>query len=394
MEKADVIVVGGGVIGTAIAYRLVERGLDVLLLDKGGIASGTSGACDQAILLQSKKPGRHLQLARASAELYGHLEDELATDIEYERHGGMIIIETEQQLGVMSTFVEQQRQAGLDVRLITAEEAHRRQPGLAPHILGATWSDEDAQVNPLLLCFAFARAALRRGARLRTGVTVTGLCAHGDRVTGVQTDQGLIAADWVVLAAGPRTPELAGTVGCELPIRPRRGQLIITEPVPAMVCGDVLCARYIASKLDPSLAANTEDPVARYGVGLSLAQTASGNLLIGGSREFAGFDRSTSPEVIRAILGHALRIMPALAGIRAIRSMAGLRPFTPDSLPIIGPDPARPGLIIAAGHEGDGIALAPITGVIVADLIAGGPGAALVAGLGPERFWAARRAYI
>ncbi|MFZ5824816.1 MAG: NAD(P)/FAD-dependent oxidoreductase [Bacillota bacterium] len=387
MERADVIVVGGGVIGTAIAYRLVERGLDVLLLDRGGIASGTSGACDQAILLQSKKPGLHLQLARASADLYRELESELEADIEYERHGGMIIIETEQHLRVMSAFVEQQRQAGLQVRLISAEEAHQRQVGLAPHIVGATWSDEDAQVNPLLLSLAFARAARRRGGRIRTGVTVTGLTLEGDRVTGVQTDQGPVASDWVVLAAGPLSPQLAGTVGCELPIKPRRGQLIVTEPMPPMVCGDILCARYIASKLDPSLAANTEDPVARYGVGLSLAQTASGNLLIGGSREFAGYDRATTPEVIQAILRHALRIVPALASVRAIRTMAGLRPFTPDSLPIIGKDPHRPGLVIAAGHEGDGIALSPITGAIVADLITGGPRAALAASLGPERFW-------
>ena len=392
MDKADVVVVGGGLIGTSIAYRLAQRCLRVVLLDRGGIAAGTSGACDQAILLQSKKPGRHLELAKASARLFKTLEAELGERIEYERHGGMIVIETEEQLRVMSGFVQKQKEAGLPVNLIAASEAHRRQPGLAPHIVGATWCDEDAQVNPLLLTFAFARAAKRSGADLRLGVTVTSLLTNGPRVIGVDTDQGPIMASWVVLATGPQTSQLAGAIGCDLPIRPRRGQLIITEPLAPFICGDLNCARYIASKLDPTLAANSTDPGVKLGVGLSLGQTASGNLLIGGSREFVGFDRSTTLEAVRAILQHALRIMPALAGVRAIRTMAGLRPFTPDSLPIIGLDHEHPGLVIAAGHEGDGIALSPITGVMVADLLTDGPAVELARGLGLERF--RRRKYL
>lgn len=386
MEKADVIVVGSGVIGTSTAYRLVTRGLDVLLLDRNGVAAGTSGACDQAILLQSKKPGRHLELARASAQLYKSLEEELQTDLEYACHGGMVIIETKEQLEVMTGFVQQQQQAGLSVRLISGDEARERQPGLASHIVGATWGEEDAQVNPALLAFGFARAARRAGVRLRFGVEVTGLLTEGNRVGGVTTSAGPMYSQWVVLAAGPHTPQLAATVGRKLPIRPRRGQIIITEPVRPLIVGDLNCARYIASKLDPTLGADSNDPSYRLGVGLSLGQTASGNLLIGGSREFVGFDRSTSTEALCAIVQHAVRIMPLLAGVRVIRAMAGLRPHTPDSLPIIGPDRERTGLMIAAGHEGDGIALSPITGMMVADLITGGPTAALAAGLGPERF--------
>lgn len=386
MEIAEVIVVGSGVIGTSIAYRLAQRGLDVLLLDRSGVAAGTSGACDQAILLQSKKPGRHLELARASAQLFKTLESELQTDLEYACHGGMVVIETEDQLRVMTSFVAQQQQAGLAVRLISGDEARVRQPGLAPHVVGASWSDEDGQVNPALLAFGFAGAARRSGARLRFGVNVTGFLTEGSRVVGVSTSDGPISAQWVVLAAGPFTPQLAATVSCDLPIRPRRGQIIITEPVRPMITGDMLCARYIASKLDPSLANTSDDPSFRLGVGLSLGQAAAGNLLLGGSREFVGYDRSTTPEVLQAIVRHATRIMPALEGIRVLRTMAGLRPYTPDSLPIIGPDPERPGLFVAAGHEGDGIALSPITGMMAADLIAGGPTAVLAQGLGPERF--------
>jgi glycine/D-amino acid oxidase-like deaminating enzyme len=385
MHTADVVVVGGGVIGTSIAYRLVLRGLNVMLLDRGGIAAGTSGACDQAILLQSKKPGRHLELALASARIFEHLEEELETGIEYARHGGMIVIETDEQLQVMTRFVDQQRQAGLPVRLLSGEEARQLQPGLAPHIVAATHCDQDAQVNPLLLARGFAAAAKRLGARHRFGVTVTGLILTGSRVTGVQTDQGPIYSDWVVLAAGPQTPQLTAQVGCDLPIVPRRGQIVITEPIAPLMRGDMLCARYIASKLNPNLH-SSDDPATRMGIGLSLGQTASGNLLIGGSREFIGYDTAVTSEVIGAILRHAVRIMPPLAGVRVLRTMAGLRPYTPDGMPIIGPDPERPGLFIAAGHEGDGIALSPITGLMVADLITSGPTAALARGLGPERF--------
>ena len=385
MNSADAIVVGGGVIGTSIAYRLADRGLKVVLVDREGIAAGTSGACDQAVLMQSKKPGLHLQLALASARLFPTLEAELEAKIEYARHGGMIVIETEAELRLMADFVARQRQAGLAVELLSGDSARQRQPGLAPQIAGATWSEADAQVNPLLLAFAFAAAARRRGARLQFGVTVTGLLAAGRRVTGVATDQGPITADWVILATGVQTPELAATAGCVLPIRPRRGQLIISEPVAPLLRGDLLSARYITAKLDPSLL-NPDDPEVQMGIGLSLGQTASGNLLIGGSREFAGFDRSTQLPVVQAILRNALRLMPVLAGVRAIRTMAGLRPYTPDSLPIIGADPERPGLFIAAGHEGDGIALSPITGVLVADLITGAPPTDLTRGLGPERF--------
>ncbi len=384
MNTAEVVVVGAGVIGTSVAYRLAERGLQVLLVDRSGIAAGTSGACDQAILLQSKKPGRHLELARASAQVYETIEDELEAGVEYQRQGGMILIETEEQLRVMTSFVQQQRRAGLSVDLISGEEARRRQPGLAAHLVGATWSAEDAQVNPTLLAFAFARAARRHGARLHFGVEVTGLISEGQRVIGVGTDRGPIMADQVVLASGFETPALAVSVGRDLPIRPRRGQLLITEATRPMIFGDILCARYIASKLDPTLAAKAADP--GLGVGLSLGQTASGNLLIGGTREMVGADRSTTMEGLRAVVKHALRLVPALSGIRVIRTIAGLRPFTPDGLPIIGRDPDHPGLILAAGHEGDGIALAPITGLMVVDLIAGGPLAAMADGLGPERF--------
>lgn len=383
---ADAVVIGGGVIGTSVAYRLAERGRRVILVEKSDLASGASGACDKAIFLQSKNPGLHLELALASAAMYEGLAEELGSEIEFRRDGAMIAIETPADYEVMTKFAARQREAGLRVQLLSGDEARKIQPALAPHIAGATWSDQDAEVNPMLLTFALARAARRHGAEIFTNSEVTGIRTRGGRVTAVVTNRGEISTDLVINACGAWAPHVAEMVGLDIPIKPRRGQIIITERVPPMIHGDMLCARYIVAKYNPDLLKDSSDPAVRLGVGLSLGQTASGNLLIGGCREFVGYDRRNTEEALRAIVNHATRIVPRLRGIHVIRTFAGLRPYTPDGLPILGESSAVKGFFMAAGHEGDGIALAPITGRIVADLVDGNPTGFPAERFGPERF--------
>ena len=211
----------------------------------------------------------------------------------------------------------------------------------------------------------FARAARRLGAQIRSGVEATGLVIENGRVCGVQTKDGVLRSGNVVNAAGVWAPELVAPYGVSLPIRPRRGQILVTEPLPTMLRHVVLCACYLIAKYHPEELDPT-DRQHRLGVGLAVEQTAHGGLLIGSTREFAGFDRSTTLAGIEAVARHARRILPALAGVNIIRTFAGLRPHTPDGLPILGPVAELPGLIMAAGHEGDGIALAPVTGKKVA----------------------------
>src|SRR5690606_28861699 len=131
------------------AYYLAKSGADVTLLESKDIASGTSGACDRAIMLQSKKPGPTLDLAKESAKLYENLEDELEADLEYRKGGGMIIIETMEEMKAMEDMIRRQQKAGIDVRLISGDEARERQPGLSKELLGSTWWEHDAEVNPL-----------------------------------------------------------------------------------------------------------------------------------------------------------------------------------------------------------------------------------------------------
>lgn len=155
MQSTDVVVIGGGVIGCSVAYHLAKRGVLVTLVEQNDIASGTSGACDKAVLLQSKNPGLHLKMALESAKLFPDLQAELDLDIEYKNDGGMIVIYTQEQWKVMEQFVERQNKLGLAVQLLDKDEARDRQPAFAPDIVGSTYSPMDGEVNPIYLALGF-----------------------------------------------------------------------------------------------------------------------------------------------------------------------------------------------------------------------------------------------
>lgn len=370
-DAAEVIIVGGGIIGASTAYYLAKKGVNTILLEAGDIAAGTSGSCDRAIMVQSKNPGLPLSMALAGLQVYRELEDELGADLEFGNIGGMILIESEQEMQVMKKIVKRQQEAGIDVKMINRAETITRQPAVSPHIHGATYWDGDADVNPLKVCFAMAGAAKALGASIRLKSRVTGFISEHNRVTGVRTESGAIKAEKIIIAAGVWTAELGKMAGLSVPIIPRRGQILVSEKLSPLINGNILSGRYIACKHNPELDKDENGLTKSLGVGLSLGQTHNGNLLVGGTREFVGFDRSTTVEAIRAIACNAGRFFPVLTNVHIIRTFAGLRPYTPDGLPIIGPVPDRPGLYIAAGHEGDGIALGPVTGSLVADMVTG-----------------------
>ncbi len=370
MRSADVVVIGGGVVGGSVAYYLAKSGAAVILIEKEDIASGSSGACDKAVLLQSKNPGIHLEMAMESVKLFPDLQNELDIDIEFKNDGGMIAIYTEEQWGVMKQFVERQKKIGLEVQLLRRDEARQRQPAFAQDIVGSTYSAMDGEVNPIYLALGFVKGAKKHGAKVLLHTKVKGIKLDKGRVCSVETDKGDIVTHSVVNACGVYAPFIGAMVGLNIPIVPRRGQIIVTEPVAPLIRGDVNCARYITAKFRPELLG--DDETARLGVGLSLSQTENGNILIGGTREFVGYDKSTTHRALRAVLEHATRLVPALKNINFIRSFAGLRPYTPDGLPILGEVPQVPGFYMAAGHEGDGIALSAITGILLRDVITKG----------------------
>ena len=381
MLTSDVIIIGGGIIGASTAYYLSKRNIKTILVEKDDLASGTSGACDGCIFMQSKKLGKHLELALQSAKLYQTLPDELECDIGYKQSGGMILIESEEQIAAMRQFTQQQQSAGLKVELLDIEDALRIEQHLSPQLVGATYSPMDAQVDPLSLTFAFATTAKRLGAQILTGTEVTSIAVKNGKVEGVQTNSGKIAAEIVINAAGVYAPFIGKMVGLDVPIIPRRGQILVTEPLPPLINCIMLCACYIAAKF--KLGSGDEDEGAeerensnshftddmQLGVGTVLEQHHASNILIGSTREFVGYDRRVTIEGMRAVARHAKNILPILSNVHIIRSFAGLRPYTSDGLPFLGYIGGPEGFLVAAGHEGDGIALAPITGKLMADCV-------------------------
>ena len=359
--SADVVVIGGGVIGASIAYHLAKRKVDVVLLEKGDAASGSSGACGGTIFLQTKSPGTHLELALESSRRFVHLEQELGAGFEYHCQGGMIVVEHDEELRTMEKFVEKQNNSGLEVSLLDPKQARELEPSLSEKIWGATFSPMDAQVNPMFLTFAFLKAAQGLGAKILTNTRATGFQRTSNCIKSVKTDKGEIRTDTVVNAGGVYAAEIGALLDLEIPVRPRRGQLVVTEAVGPIISRCMLSAQYIAAKFNPALA--------QKGGGISIEPTASGNFVLGSTREFVGFDNRVTPEKLLHIAKHVGRIIPCLKNLNFIRAFAGLRPYTPDGLPILGTVAGLGGFIMAAGHEGDGIALSPITGEIIAELI-------------------------
>lgn len=365
----SVIIVGGGIIGTSTAYYLSKLGVKVTLVEEKDIASGTTGACDQGVLLQTKKPGPILSLAQKSSKIYETLVGELPLDFEYKKGGGMILMESELEADMVNQHVLRQKEAGMNVQLLSREEALELQPGLSDTVVASTFCEDDASVNSMRVSFAMAEAAKSLGANIRLGEKVERLIVEKDHVKGVEIKGEKMYADAVVLATGIWTPKLVEPFGVDIPITPRRGQILVTEKIPPFLKPHIISGAYIAAKgASGSSSGQASNPA---GVGLVVGQTKSGNLLIGGSREFVGFDRRTTREVTTMIGKAAVRVFPELANVRIVRTFAGLRPYTPDSMPILGPVDSLPGLYIAAGHEGDGIALAPVSGKVMAEIICG-----------------------
>ena len=358
----DAVVIGAGVIGSSIAYQLTKAGCSVTLVDRSEPAGETSGACDGLVFCQSKKPGIHLQMAMESKKIFDGWVDELPFDMEYETTGGMVTIESDAEYLAMEKYVEQQRAGGLEVALLDTKTVHEMEPALAESVVGAAYSPMDGQINPLTLNLGLAFGAKQLGATLLMREPVTEVLRKRGKVTGVKTTKREIRAPIVINAAGIYAPEIAQMIDLALPIKPRRGQLLITAPVARMISSCMISASYVASKFDPSLAAEAARAV-------SLEQTETGSLLLGSTREFVGYDRSTTPDGIARIAKNASRVLPGLKNIQIVRAMAGLRPYTPDGLPILGFVDEVEGFVMAAGHEGDGIALSAITGALITQLI-------------------------
>lgn len=372
MQKVlDVVVIGGGIIGLSSAYSLLKSGKRVLLAEKKHIGAGASGACDDMILLQSKKPGISLQLALESIEMYRHLSDELEMDLEFESRGGMILIANEEQLAVMEEFTKQQKAYGLDVSIIDRNEVKKRQPHVREGIIASTYSDKDSQVNPLRVMRGYLKKCKKMGLVTIKGAALKEMNPIADHWK-LSFDNGeTVVTQCVVNAAGAWSPQIGEMIDIDIPIIPKKGQILVTEQIPSIGETNVWSAEYIVSKLKPELYQKKEGIYGKLGIGFAFSQTTDGNYLIGSTRENAGYDNETNLAALNLLAEQAARFFPVMKNVNIIRSFAGLRPASSDGKPIIGEVYGRKGFYIAAGHEGDGIALAPVTGKLISDMING-----------------------
>jgi D-hydroxyproline dehydrogenase subunit beta len=356
----DVVVIGAGVVGAACALAAARAGLRVTVLDRGPIAGGTTGAGEGNLLVSDKPPGPELDLALLSLRLWGELDEHVRAvtggGFELELKGGLVVAADPAALPRLASLAWDQRGAGVEALELSADELPQHEPHLARDLAGAVHYPQDAQVQPMLAAARLLQAARRSGARVRTGVAVTGMLRDGDRVVGVRTPDGDVPAGAVVNAAGTWGGEVGRRLGAPIEVLPRRGFVLVTEPLPPTVRHKVYSADYVAN-------------VASSGAGLETScvveGTRGGTILIGASRERVGFDTTMSPEVVAALAAQACRLFPVLRGVHLIRAYRGFRPYCPDHLPVVGPDPRVAGVIHACGHEGAGIGLAPATGALV-----------------------------
>ena len=365
----DLAIIGGGIIGSSIAYHLARQGQRVLVIERADIAS--EPAASWASAGGVRRQGRHPAEARLASEAiqrWPTLSEELEADLHYRQGGQLLLAENDSEAAQVAAYVQQQHAIGFsDVCLINRAEALQLVPGLNAQVVAGSYSPADGQASPPHTTRAFAQAAQRHGALFWTNTAALSLLVHASRVTGVRTTQGDIEAQHTVLAAGAWSDELALTAGLRLPIRTVALQMLLSTPA------------------QPGLLQPVISAISRH---LSLKQLDDGAFFIGGGwpGDISPDRRSytTRPDSIAGNWSTACQLLPAVAQQRIARSWCGLEAQSIDDIPFIGFAPGLDGLILALGFSGHGFALSPAVGCAVADLINGQPATELE-GLNPAR---------
>jgi D-hydroxyproline dehydrogenase subunit beta len=377
----DVIVVGAGIVGAACARELAVRGVGVTLLDRGEVARGTTGLGEGNVLASDKDRGPELDLTRAGLRLYDELDERLGREARIRRKGALIVHAEQATWNAEPARVERLLADGLRCRLLEPREVRELEPELTGPLLGAAFFPDDVQVAPRPITRALVREAGEAGATVRTGAEVRVISVDGGGVRGVRLRDGtLVAAGAVVLAAGPWSRRLADSAGLDLPVEPRWGQLARLTPhrrEPPLLRRKIVDGSYLGSvtSADPGLEITTV-----------LETTWEGDVLVGSSRARRGFDHAVDPDVTGAMVARAARLVPAVGDLPVDEVWTGLRPWLPDHLPAIGRSARVPGLWVATGHEGAGIALGPVTGRVLAQAFCGEAPLVDLAPFHPDRF--------
>lgn len=366
---AEVVVVGAGIIGCAIAYELSSRGVRCLVLDsrRVGMAATNAAAGVLAPLAEFQRPGALVRLGLQSLRLYPSWvqrlrEDVHEIDVEFVINGVLRVAFDEEELAALRGGLRYRDELGLELLELDAAAIREAEPRLSERIVGGILCPEEGQVSNQLFTLALARALKTRGSRVIEGAPVLGFTARQGRVAAVRTPRGEFACDHLVLAAGPWTRPLARKLGVDVPTRPMRGQMLAFGRMATPVHQPVWGARgYVLPR-------------------------ANGLVFAGSTVEDVGFRSRTTKDGLTRVRRAAFEIVPQLRHAREHFSWAGLRPGSPDGLPMLGALPGWENVTLATGHFRNGILLAPVTGELLAQAIAAGRPPEALAPFGPARF--------
>lgn len=349
MKTYDLIVIGAGIVGAACAEAAAGKGLRVAIVEPGPIGGGSTAAAMGHLVAMDDDPAE-LALAAYSLRLW-EAYSELA-EAEFSRCGTLWVAREDREMAAIPAKVARLAAAGLQARAVDAQELYRLEPQLAPGLAGGMLAPAEAVVYPPRMARYLVARACIQGARLLAGRRVLALDAGG-----VSLDDGSRLSGPVLVATGCALPELLP----ELPMRPRKGQLVVTDRHPAQVHHQLLELGY----------ADSAHGDAGSSVAFNVQPRPTGQLLIGSSREFDATDRAISGPLLRRMLERAFAFLPMLRELQAIRVWTGLRPATPDGRPYLGAVPERRNVWVAAGHEGLGVTTALGSARLLMDLMLG-----------------------
>lgn len=350
----DIIVIGGGITGTAAALELAKEGHRVTLLEGRSIAAMASG-WTLAGVRQSGRDRAELPLATAAVAIWPTLNERLEADVQYRRRGNLRLARNEAEVKVIRDLVQRQAGEGLDLSFLPSNaEVRGIAPAISEHVLAASFCPTDGHADPIKTTHAFAKAAQREGAVIREGVAARAICTAHGRVTGVETSAGFMAAGTVVVAAGINTPALLAPLGLDLPLRVTVVHVLQTEPLPA--------------SFEQVFGVANADCAGRQQVDGRFRFTT-------GSRPWPGDPATWTDAALAPNAGDKARlvdlaghVLPVLALAPIARAWGGLIDLTPDALPVLDAPPEVAGLVVAAGFSGHGFCLGPISGEVIADL--------------------------
>ena len=391
-NESDVLIIGGGIAGTATAFHLAQYGKQVTLLERGRIAGEASGINAGGLggAGWSHNPGLQSYLTAGSFEIFKTLQLDMGYDIEFHAPGGLQAVHTAQQWDYIRDQVLRLKADGYNVELLTIREARSIEPEASESLAGFMFFKDRGRDNPTKATVAFGEAAALLGAAIKTGHEVQGLTQQQDGSWQAQTSHGEFRANTLVLAAGAWSGPLGGMLSIKIPVAPVNGQMWATDPVPPSIFHLISSAespfywtlQQQENGFPPELTHRGDLRVTRHLYG---GQTRNGEIIFGGDRQLVGYDYAPDANGIEVNRGHAGEVIPLVSKLPIARTWAGIMPFTEDGKPIIGRVPYFENFFILTGLASSGFGRGPMAGKLLADYIHTGHPAPVLAESDPAR---------